>query len=187
MKKISLITTLLSAILLLQNCKKDTVSASTTSTQPMIAVINDTTWNTDTVKAVITYYSATKTKVLSCIGTGSNKMINLFTTQHNATSTAGYALSTYSVNVTTDNEISFFLNQKNAAGSYVFTQQGVVAPGSGSVVVTSIDSVKKTITGTYSFSTLQNNYDANGNITSVIVNNISAGGFNGVPYTFVSQ
>ncbi len=187
MKKISLIVALFSAVVLLQNCKKDSVSATTTSTQPMIAVINDTTWNTDTVKAVLTYNSALKTKVLTCTGTALGKEINFFATQHNATTTAGMALSSYNVNQTTDNGIAYLTRIKDDLGNYVYLQQGSVGPGSGSIAVTAIDSVNHTITGTFSFNTLQDNYDGNGNIISVKINEITSGGFNAIPYTFVTQ
>ena len=65
MKKFSLIATLLFAVLLLQNCKKDTVTATTISTAQIIATINDTTWTADTVHAVLTYTAATKNKVFT--------------------------------------------------------------------------------------------------------------------------
>ena len=188
MKKISLIATLFLAVLLLQNCKKDTAIGSTTSNEPMIADINDTTWTTDSVKVTLTYTAATQTKVLACQGTGAGKQINLQVTQHNANNTAGFPDSTnFYVNTTTDNLMSYEVEQKNSSGVYAFAPLGVVAPGSGSLMVTGINSVTKRITAQFVFSTTQNNYDSNNNIISVTVQNIQAGGFNNVPYTFISQ
>ncbi|MDF2432784.1 MAG: hypothetical protein JWP44_2415 [Mucilaginibacter sp.] len=184
MKKISLIATLFSAVLLLQNCKKTTVTAYTTSTEPMIAFINDTTWiaKAANVKATLTYNSAAKTKVFTCTGLSNNQQINLYATQHNVTNTTGFPLATYNVNSTTDVALSYYLMQNGS-----FKPQGTVAPGSGTITVTAIDSVKKIITGTFSFASLTNNYDNNGNIISTTVAQISAGGFNNVPYTFTSN
>ena len=182
MKKISLITALFSVVLLLQNCKKDTVTASTTSTEPMIAYINDSTWIATDIKATLTYNSATKTKVFTCSGLANNKQINLYVTQNNANNSPGFPLATYTVNSTSDVALSYYYMQNG-----VLAPQGTVAPGSGSVVVTAVDSVKKVITGTFTFESLKNNYDGNGNITSVTVAQISNGGFNNIPYTFTSN
>jgi hypothetical protein len=182
MKKISLIATLLSVVLLLQNCKKDTVTASTTSTEPMIAFINDTTWIATNVQASITYNSANNTKVFTCTGLANNQQINMLVTQHNAANTTGFALSSYNVNQTADVALSYNFLQNG-----VLAPQGVVQPGSGTVVITGIDSVKKVITGTFTFSSIKNNYDNTGAIISVTVAQISNGGFNSVPYTFASK
>src|ERR1700728_3413292 len=95
MKKISLIATLLLAVLLLQKCKKDTVTATATSSTTLFATINDTLWNADTIKASITYNSTTKSKVFACTGIANNKEINISCTQTNATNTAGFPLSVF--------------------------------------------------------------------------------------------
>ena len=187
MKKISLIAALLLAVLLLQNCKKDVFTASTTSTEPMIALINDTTWVSDTIKAAVTYNSATNTKVFTCTGISNNKQINLYATQLYAGNTPGFALSTYNVNANSNVAMSYEYPQLNLSGQLVLMPQGTVAPGSGTIVVTAIDSVKKQITGTFSFNSIKNNYDTNGNIVSVTVASITSGGFNNVPYTFTSN
>jgi hypothetical protein len=187
MKKISLIATLLLAVLLLQKCKKDTVTATATSSTTLFATINDTLWNADTINASITYNSATKNKVFTCTGIANNKEINMSCTQTNAINTTGFPVSTFNADAAGNNKFAFLMAQKNPAGNYVFVQQGAVAAGSGNITVTAVDSVKKLITGTYAFTSIQNNYDNNGNIISVTVSQVSAGAFNGMPYTFTSN
>ncbi|TWI97660.1 hypothetical protein JN11_03483 [Mucilaginibacter frigoritolerans] len=188
MKKISLIATLISAVLLLQNCKKDVAIGTTTSTEPMIAIINDTTWIAkDTVSASIVYNAATQTKVLTCQGTSNNKQINLLVTQHSALNTTGFPLTTFNINATTDNEMSYWVPQRNSQGVVVLAPLGSTSPGGGTLTVTTIDSVKKIISGTFSFSTILNHYDSNGNITSITSSQIQAGGFNNIPYTLTSN
>jgi hypothetical protein len=184
MKKISLIATLLSVVLLLQNCKKDTVTATVTSTEPMIAIINDTTWTCPVadVQATLTYNSATKTKTLTCNGTATNKQINLTVTQINAINTTGLPLATFNVDGTPNNAMSYFATVNGA-----LKQQGTVGAGSGQLIVTAIDSVKKIITGTFAFAARTNNLDSNGNIISVTINQVTNGGFNNIPYTFTSN
>ncbi len=181
MKKISLIATLISAVLLLQNCKKDTVTASTISSEPMIALINDTTWIADTVNATMTYTAATKTKTLSCSGISNNKKINFYITQNSASSTPGFGIDTYTADGKSDT-LSYEYPQKNSMGNLVLMPQGVVSPGSGSVSVTTVDSVKKVISGTFYFNSIKSNTDGSITIAAVL-----QGGFNNVPYTFITQ
>src|SRR5471030_2094065 len=95
MKKLLLVATLISAVLLLQNCTKDTVTATATSTQILFADINDSTWTPDTLSAAITYNSAAKTKVLTMSGKQDNKQINMMITQNSNSNTAGFPLTTY--------------------------------------------------------------------------------------------
>ncbi len=187
MKKISLIATLLLAVLLLQKCKKDTVTATASSSTTLFATINDTLWNADTINASITYNSATKNKVFTCTGIGNNKEINMACTQTNAINTAGFPLTVFNADAAGNNTFSFFMAQKNTSGNYVFVQQGAVSAGSGNITITAVDSVKKLITGVYAFTSIQNNLDNNGNIISVTVSQISAGAFNAMPYTFTSN
>ena len=184
MKKISLIATLLSVVLLLQNCKKDTITATVSSTEPMIANINDSTWTVPSsgVQASLTYNSATKTKVFTCTGLASDKQINLKATQVNALNTTGFPYVSYTATADGGNAFSFFALQNG-----VLTEQGTVGTGSGNLTITAIDSVKKVITGTFAFASRINNLDENGNIISVTINQITAGGFNNIPYTFVSN
>lgn len=187
MKKISLIAIVVSAVLLLQSCAKDTVTATATSTEILFANINDTLWTPDTLSASITYSSATKSKVFACTGMFNNRQINIAVTQANTPNTAGFPLNTFNVDATSNVALSYYKEQKNLVGNYTLVQQGVVQPGSGTVSVTAIDSVKKLITGTFSFTTVKNNLDANGNIVSVNFQQIQAGAFNNMPYTFISN
>jgi len=187
MKRISLIAIVFSAVLLLQNCKKDTYTATASTTSTLYAVINDTTWTPDTLSASITYNSVAKTKVFSFSGQILGKQINAAVTKSSGSNTPGFPLATYNVNNTSNVVLTYFNKQKNSSGNYVFVQQGTVAPGSGTLTVTAVDSVKKVITGTFSFTAKQNNYDSNGNITSVFVANVFFGSFNKMPYSFVSN
>ena len=189
MKKISLIATLLLAVLLLQKCTKDTISGSAMSSTLLFAVINDTTWNADTVNAALTYNSTTKTKVLTCTAIGDNKEVNLSITQtFNAINTAGFPLNTaFNADAAGNNVFSYYTAQKNSSGVFVLAPLGTVAPGSGTLNVSAIDSVKKTMTGTFSFTSIKNNYDNNGNYVSTTVSQINAGAFNNMPYTFTSN
>jgi hypothetical protein len=189
MKKISLIVTLLLAVLLLQKCKKDTETGSAMSTTLLFAVINDTTWNADTVNAVLTYNSATKTKVLSCSAVGDNKGVSMSVTQTvNALNTAGFPLNTvFNADAIGTNLFSYSTAQKNPLGVFVLTPLGTVAPGSGTLTVSAIDSVKKLVTGTFSMTAIKDNYDGNGNYISTTVSQVNAGAFNNMPYTFISK
>jgi len=182
MKKISLIAMLLLAVLLFQECTKDTVSETATSTEQLLAVINDSTWVGDTIKASVTYSAATSSKLFTCQGIGDNKEINFSVLQANVPSTPGFPLQTYNVNSTTNVAMSYFTSEKNSIGTYVFYQQGNVQAGSGTITITAVDSVKKLITGTFSFTTLRDNSDG-----TTTINGIQAGGFNDLPYTFISN
>jgi hypothetical protein len=186
MKKISLIAILLSGILFLENCKKDTVVASSTSTSLMIANIRDTSWYTDTVTSSLVYNAAAKTKTFTCEGTANSKKVTISLTKSTSVNSSGFPLGTYTVDATPNLQLAFLSAQKDTQGNIVYVPNGIVAPGSGTVVVSAIDSVKNTITGTFSFTTLVNNY-VNGVVVSVTVTVVSGGGFNSVPYTFTSH
>jgi len=182
MKKLSLIALLLSAVLLLQNCKKDTISATATSSATMFAVINDTTWNAQTINTTITYNAATKSKVINCTAAANNKELSMLVTQANASNSAGFPLNTYNANASGTIAFSYLTKQNNA-----YVPLGTVAAGSGTFVITAIDSVKKQMTGTFSFTALKNNYDNSGNIVSVTISEVADGAFNNMPYTFTSN
>jgi hypothetical protein len=59
---------------------------------------------------------------------------------------------------------------------------GTVSAGSGSIIVTAVDSVKKQITGTFNFYSRSTATDG-----SVTVDNILGGEFTSLPYTFTSN
>jgi hypothetical protein len=187
MKKFSLIAILFSAILLLENCKKDTVVATATSTNFFIANIKDSTWYTDTVSATLTFNSATNTKTFACSGTSISKELAISVTTKSSANSAGFPIGTYNVDATSNLVMNYLTLQKDANGNLVYTPVGVVNPGSGTIAISAVDSVKHVITGTFSFTTLKNNYDGNGNITSISVAAIAAGGINSMPYTFISK
>jgi len=184
MKKILLIASLISVVLLLQNCKKDTVTATATSTQTLFADINDSTWTPDTLSASITYNSVAKTKVFSFGGAIDNKAIAISVTQKIATNTPGFILTTYTADSAATNNFAYLTLQVNKTGTFVYVPVGTVGPGSGNVIVTAIDSVKKVITGTFAFTARKVTYDSNGDISSIFVKQISLGAFNNLPYTF---
>jgi len=187
MKKFSLIAILFLSVLLLQNCTKDTVTATAASNTLFFADINDTTWTADTVNAAVTYTSAAKTKVFTCTAVALNKEVNMSVTLPGAANTNGFTIGTYNVDATSNVVMSYYTEQKNQSGNYVLTPQGTVSPGSGSVVISAVDSVKKVMTGTFSLTSEKNNYDSNGNIVSVNIAVISSGAFNNMPYTFKSN
>lgn len=187
MKKISLIALLLTAALLLQECKKDTVTETVTSAQLMIASINDSTWTSDTVTASVAYTAATKSKVFTCTAIADNKKVTFSAVSTNTPSTQGFTLSTFNLNATSAVSMAYYQSEKDAAGNTVFVQRGTALPGSGGITVTAVDSVKKLITGTYYFTTRSETYDSNGNIASVSVWQVQSGGFNNMPYTFTSN
>lgn len=179
MKKLSLIATLLLAVLLLQNCKKDTITETVVSSNTLFAVIDDSTWSATKLNAELTYNSAAKTKVFTCTGFASNKEITFKITAINQTSnTASFPLQTfYSDGV---NTTFAYLTATSSAGPYV--QQGTVAPQSGIIVFSSVDSVKRQCSGTFSYISTQNNTDG-----SITIHEVNAGAFNNLPFTFTSN
>lgn len=182
MKKLSLIITLLLAVLLLQKCKKDSYTAYATSSNTMFAIINDTTWSGDTTQAAITYNSAAKTKVFTCTGTANNKQVKFSITIPSTSNTPGFPLSTYNADAAGNNLFYFYLK-----GTGAFIQQGTVGEGDGTIVFTAVDSVKKVMSGTFSLITRKINYDQNGNQISTTINEVADGAFNSMPYTFTSN
>jgi len=183
MKKLSLIITLLLAVLLLQKCKKDTYTAYATSTNTMFAIVNDTTWSADTTQASITYNAATKTKVFTCTGIANNKEVIMSCTFANTGNTPGFPLNTFNADSAQTNQFAYYT--KGLTGGFV--EQGTVGPGSGTIVFTAVDSVKKVVTGTFSLVTKKINYDKNGNQVSTTINEVADGAFNSMPYTFTSN
>lgn len=187
MKKLSLIVILFLAVLALERCKKDTVNATATSTNTLFALINDTTWSATNIAASMAYNSSDQTKTFTCTGSDSDKQIVMTIKLSNAMNTAGFPLSTFNADQAGTVTFSFSRLGKDSLGNPVFVQQGTVNAGSGSFTVSSIDSVKKTLSGIFSFSTLKNEYDGQGKIISTSRNLIQSGAFNGLPYTFTSN
>ncbi|WP_448697952.1 hypothetical protein ACFGVR_14150 [Mucilaginibacter sp. AW1-3] len=185
MKKSTLVVVLVLSALLLQYCKKDSESATTTNTTiyPFSAYINDTLWIPTAYTTQVAYTAATKSKVFTCTGTLGTQQVNLAVTQQNASSVGnGFPTGTFNVDASGKVVLSY---AKAASGSSVFVPQGTVK--SGFVTVSAVDSVKMTITGTFGFNTVSYTYDTGGNITSLTVNNVTSGTFNSLPYTYKKQ
>jgi hypothetical protein len=183
MKRLSLIATLIVAVLLLQKCKTESVTATATSSNTLFAVINDTTWSADTINASVTYNAAAKTKVCTFTGTARDKQVQVSVTVNNGTSTQGFPIGTYGADAAGMNTFAYY----TSSGNGVFVQQGTVIPGSGTITIASIDSVKRQMTGTFSLVAKKTIYDNSGNIISTTINEVAAGAFNNMPYTFTSK
>jgi hypothetical protein len=181
MKRLSLIITLLLAVLLLQNCKKDSITEIATSSNTLFAVINDTTWSATDIHASLTYNAASKTKVFSCTGIATNQKVIFNVTATHASNTASFPLQTFQADSTT---ITFAYQRANSAGTYI--DQGTVGT-SGSIQYTAIDSVAHKCSGIFSCIARHNNYDNSGKIVSVTINEVNNGAFNNLPYTFTSN
>jgi hypothetical protein len=181
------VTLLLFALIafIIQSCNKDTVTGIGYTTAPFQANIDGTTWVPDTATMALAYNGGAGTKTLSFVGQKNTRQV-LFSVTLPNTSSTGFPLNTYnidSVKVTAQ----YNVQQKNSSGVYVFTPQGTVASGAGAIIVTAIDSVKKQITGTFSFYSRSVVYDGSGNVLSTTIHNITAGEFNNVPYTFTTN
>ncbi|HVS90988.1 MAG TPA: DUF6252 family protein [Mucilaginibacter sp.] len=186
MNKLRLFVFLLAAGFLIQSCTKDTQSAVAFSNQPFQANINGTSWVPDTVSTTITYNPADQSKTFYCSGQKNQKQVIFSVKLNNSTNTPGFATGTFnidSVNVFAQ----YNVQQLNGSGNLVFVPHGAVKPGSGSIVITSVDSVKKQISGTFSFYSRSTQYDNQGNVISTTVDNITAGQFENLPYQFYNN
>jgi hypothetical protein len=186
MRKIQLIVLLLIPAIYFQSCKKDVVtSASTTSDKILAANINGVEWYPDTVTARISFNATTKVKTFSVFGSVDNKQVRFSLNVPNSTNTNSFPVATvFKVDDTGKLNMSYYTLQKNDAGQYVYVQTGTVENGSGTATITSIDTVKKVITGTYSFTAKKVNYDADGNYVSIEIAQILLGTFDNLPYAF---
>lgn len=187
MNKLKLLAFLLLSACVIQSCKKVSETAVAYSTANFQANINGTTWAPDTVSNTITYDATAKTRVFNCMGTKDQKQVIMTITLNDASSGEGFALGTYNADAAGTVKIQFNTQQRNSEGQYVFLPHGTVSPNSGSIKITAVDSVKKQITGTFSFYSRTTNYDDSGNVISVDVDNIYGGEFNALPYKFVSN
>lgn len=173
--------------IVIQACNKDAVTAIAYTTAGFQANIDGATWapDADSLTTVVTYDPGANTKTLSCIGTKAQKRVSFSLTVQNASNTQGFPTGTYPV----DNNLvkAQYSTQQLSNGSYVFLPQGTVQPGGGSITISSVDSVKKTVTGTFSFYSRTTNYDNSGNVISISVDNITGGVLNATPYTFINN
>ena len=181
MNKLRLFTFLLLAgLFTIESCKKDTIVGSAYTTKPFQANINGSVWAPDTINNTITYSAANKTKTFTLTGTKDQKQIIMNVILNNAANTPGFTAATYTVDASS--VLIDYNTQVLQNGQYVFLPHGTVTPGSGVIIVSSVDSVKKQITGTFNF--YSRSSDANGDIT---VDNILGGEFTNLPYTFTSN
>lgn len=188
MKKTQLLLLLLLAAIGIQSCKKDaTTSASTISDQILSANINTVSWIPDTVNATITYNAAAKTKTFDVVGTATQQRVHITVKLQNSTNTNDFTLATYKVDAAANTAFSYSTLQLISPGVYDYRPVGVVEEGSGSVTISAIDKDKKLLTGTYSFTAKQVNKDQDGNIISIVTQQVLLGTFTNLPYTFVSN
>ncbi|QJD97749.1 hypothetical protein HH214_18650 [Mucilaginibacter robiniae] len=190
MKKTLLFLLFISLAVVIQSCKKDSSSITTTTTDaPGVtqAYIDGTLWAPDTLKTTITYNSSTKTKTLVFTGTKSQKQVIFSVALSSATNDNSFPLGTYKVGSTNNVAMSYYTQQKLANGTYGFVLVGTAQPSAGTVSITSIDTTNKTITGTFNFNATTVTYDANGQIVSTEVHLISSGSLSILPYTYTTN
>lgn len=182
MNKLRLLAFLLLAAFFIESCKKDTFVGTAYTTKPFQANVNGSVWAPDADSTIntITYSSANKTKTFTLEGTKAQKQIIMNVILSNASNTPGFTIGTYDVDTTS--VIIHFNTQVNSSGQYVFLPHGKVSAGSGSIIITAVDSVKKQITGTFNFYSRSMSGDG-----SINVDNILGGEFTSLPYTFTSN
>ncbi|MBS1527218.1 MAG: hypothetical protein JST19_16315 [Bacteroidetes bacterium] len=165
---------------LLQNCKKEAVHKSAAPpNEGMYALVNDTAWTAVTVTASLEYNQISTGKTFTCQGTMGNKIIQLMATQNNvpagnsfpvgpadpSSDSFGYLIMPIHRNLT---------EQNNTPGT---------TPGT-SLVITSIDTAKRLISGTFSFPQADTAYDAFDNVTAVTTNQVTNGFFKKIHYVY---
>jgi hypothetical protein len=186
MNKLKLLAFLLLSAFLIQSCKKDTVVGTAYTTAAFQANINGSAWAPDTISTAITYNSAAKTKVFTCTSTKEQKQIIWSIKLNNADNSAGFTIGAYNVDSAATVTIQYNTQQKDVSGNYVFLPHGTVSPGAGKIIISSIDPVKKQITGTFDFYSRTSTVDSLGNV-SITIDNILGGEFTSIPYTFTSN
>ncbi|MES2064774.1 MAG: DUF6252 family protein [Bacteroidota bacterium] len=183
MKKNALFLFIIPAVIVSQSCKKGS-SDDTTPTPVFQAYIGTPVWTPDTVSASITYNTTTKTKVFTCSGVKDQKKIDITLTDPTPGDNSGITLGTYNITANSNVLFTYSTQKKNTNGDYIFEPFGTVQQGSGTLIISAIDTVAKTITGNFSFTSSKTNYDENGEIISVDVATVSAGTITNMPYTF---
>jgi hypothetical protein len=173
---------LLLAVALLQNCKKEAVNTPAAPQKPgMYALVNDTAFTAVTVTASLMYDEFEAAKNFTLTGTMGNKTIQLSAIQPNVAESADFQLGPASINFNT------FSYYAQPAPGNTFTQQSVPSgraiPGA-SIMITAIDTAKRLISGTFTFPSQDNVYDANGKLILTQNNQITKGVFNQVPYIY---
>ncbi|MBS1531972.1 MAG: hypothetical protein JSU01_16855 [Bacteroidetes bacterium] len=167
---------------IIQSCNKDSVVSTAYTTAAFQANIDGNVWAPDTTSIAVNYSQAAGIKTLVVQGTRQAKQVIFNVTLPN-TNTAGFPLGTYTID---GSSVTAQYNTQSVANG-PFAPRGTVEPGAGSIIITAVDSVKKQITGTFSFYSRTTNYDNNGNVISIVVDNITGGEFTAVPYTYTSN
>jgi Family of unknown function (DUF6252) len=168
---------------IIQSCNKAEVTSIAYTTAPFQANIDGNVWAPDTTSISVNYNSAANTKTLVLTGTKQAKQVIYTVIVPNAGNTTGFPLGTYTIDETS---VIAQYNTQLSSGA-AFTPHGTVEPGAGTIIITAVDSVKKQITGTFAFYSRTTNYDTNGNVISINVDNITGGEFTAVPYTLTSN
>jgi len=188
MKTLFKLIILMMPAVLMQGCKKkdDSTEAATTATPTLQAYIGGTIWTPDTLSASLTYTAATGVKSFNCTGTKTQKRVVFNVNQSSVPNNSAFPIATYTVDGTPTSPVamSYYTQQLTPAGNYDFVLYSTAAQANaGSVIISAVDTVNKTITGTYSFTSSKLNYDGNGNYVSITLATITSGQFNAMPYT----
>ena len=187
MNKLRLLILLLSAIFLIQSCKKDTVSSTAYTTAAFQANINGSSWAPDTITTRILFNPDNQDKTFFCSGMKDQKEVIFSIILKNSINTPGFTTGTYAIDSLNGVWAQYRTLQQDDQGNFVYLKHGQVEKGSGSVIITEIDSVKKQITGTFAFYSRATTYDNDGNVISISVDNITGGAFTNLPYSFSSS
>ena len=187
MKQQLLLFTLISLLALqVQSCKKSGSDDTTTTAATTLFFqdyVNGTLWTPTTNNTVLTYNATAKTKTLICTATNISNYDKLVFSIVIAAANAAdntFTPQTYAVDGSAVTAMYYVLNANN-----IYTAVGKLT--GGSIVISTFDSTANTMTGTFNFSFIKNNYDTYGNVMSITSNGITAGQFNNLPFTFVKQ
>lgn len=178
MKKNALFLFIIPAVIVSQSCKKNTSADPVTPTPVFQAYIGTPLWTPDTVSASIAYNTTAKTKVFTCSGVKDQMKIDITLTDPTPGNNSGITLGTYNVTENSSVLFTYSTQNKNTAGEYVFEPMGTVQPGSGRLNISAVDTVAKTITGTFSFTASK--IEDNG----IELAAITGGTITNMPYTF---
>lgn len=179
--KILLAAAFLMVAALLQNCKKEATAKTNTAppTQGMYAIINDTAWTAAIVDASLSYDPTSSSRIFSCTGTMGGRIIQLVATQNNVAPANNFLVGDANNNLT-----NFFYYIQPIHRE--LTEQNPTAGKSAgtSLVITSIDTAKQLISGTFTFPQVDSAYDANYNFIFSQNNKIDNGFFKQVHYVY---
>ncbi|WP_454802494.1 DUF6252 family protein [Mucilaginibacter phyllosphaerae] len=185
MKRTGTFLLFISALILIQSCKKDAPATTETTVKPVFqAYIGTPVWTPDTVAATLTYNTTTKKKTFTISGQKSQKKIEIIFTDPTSVDNESITTGTYKTDGTSYLQFNYATQIKDASGNYVFVPFGTVEPNSGTLYIDGIDTTKHTITGTFKFTSSKINYDSNGNIVSVSLAPVTLGTIQDMPYTF---